>query len=85
MKSDVIRIKKNGKLIAFSGTWQYWLLGDILYYISVDGNSCGVWCGLSSLNAHLRKLYGLLGKKYFTEDEDAVIIDKEFLSHYCYA
>ena len=85
MTADIIKIKQNGKLIAFCNSWQYWLLENVLYSINVEGTVVCVWCGLNRLNAHLHRLWQVTGKKFFSESSDMVVIDKEFLSRYSYA
>lgn len=84
-RTEIYRIKKNGKVIALESSWQYWIDGDILYAISSDGLRYSIWCSFDRLNRHLHRLYQITGKKFFTEDTDMVIINKEFLSQFAYA
>ena len=85
MDKDIVRIKKNGKLLAFDKSWQYWLLNDIVYSVNVEGTHCCLWCATSRLNIHLHRLYQIMERKFFTENSAMCIIDKDFFSQYAYA
>lgn len=85
MQKDIIKIKKTGNLIAFIDGRQYWLNGNILYSIRSDGENFNVWCGIENLPQHLHRLYQITGKKYFTENKDMTIINKNFIKRFAYA
>ena len=84
-REQIYKIKKEGKLIAICGFWQYWLQGNIIYSIGADGISYSIWCGVDRLNRHLHRLYQITGRKYFTEHTDTLILDKDFISQFAYA
>lgn len=85
VNTEILNMKKNGKLIAISTGWQYWLVNDVLYAIRSDHKNYCFWCAVSRLNRHLHRLYQITGKKMFTEDKDVTIIDNSFLSQFDYA
>ena len=85
MNKEIVEIKKRGKLIAFNHCWQYWLYEGYLYSINVEGTVLCIWCGANRLGQHLHRLYQVTGHTFFTEDEEMMAIDKEFLSQFTYA
>lgn len=85
MNEEIVSIKKNGRLIALDQTWQYWLKDDILYSLRVDGMNYNIWCGIGRLNAHLHRLLQITGKRFFTENPDMVVIDKDFVGGFRFA
>ena len=85
MNEEMVKVKKNGKLIAFSEGWQYWLLDGVIYSIRSDGSSICFWCSVERLGAHLHRLFQVTKKKFFTENEDMTVIDRTFLSQLSYA
>ena len=83
-EKEIMEIKKSGNLIAVESSWQYWILNNVIYSISVSGTHYSIWCNVSDLNRHLHRLYQITGKKYFTGG-DMVIVDPEFLKKFSYA
>lgn len=85
MSKDIIRIKRSGKLVALSPGWQYWLMNDVLYSVSTSGTNFNIWCSVSRLNAHLHRLYQVIGHRFFTDDPAMQIVDRQFISQFSYA
>lgn len=85
MGKEIMNIKKNGKLVALDTCWSYWVLGDVLYSVSVTGDNYNIWCGLSRLNFHLHRLFQVTGKRFFTETPSMTVIDKNFISQFSFA
>ena len=83
--ADIRKIKKTGKLIAFIPGCQYWVYNDIVYSVNSDGQSFSVWCSVGDLDRHLRKIHEITESKYFTDNPDCMIVNKEFLSEYPFA
>ncbi len=83
MTREIVEVKKNGRLIAFGCSWQYWLYNHALYY--TDGVNIGIWCTENRLAQHLHRLYQLTGRRFFTEGEDMMIVDKNYLKKFEYA
>lgn len=91
IRDEMNNIKKNGKLLAFNSRresgWQYWEHNGIVYSINSDGDPdrASIWCSIKNLNCHLYYLYKVGGRKFFTEDEDIVIVDKNRMSEFEWA
>lgn len=85
MKNKIDDVKKNGRLIALSDYWQYWLYNGALFSVSVDGEVITLWCSESNLARHLQHLYGIKGHKFFSEGKDMTLVDKKYLAQYAYA
>lgn len=85
MTREIARIKQNGKLVAIAAGWQYWLVEDILYSVSTTGENYSIWCSLARLNYHLHRLFQITGHRFFTEDPDMLVVDKQFIAGFSYA
>lgn len=85
MNKDIIKIKKDGHLIAISKDRQYWLKDGTIYSAHVSGLYYDIWCIGSRLDYHLMRLYQIHGYKYFSGDPNKVIINTEFLRKHIYA
>lgn len=85
IEKEIYKFKKDGKLIAISHMWEYWLVDETLYAVRTDGTNYCFWCSVERLNRHLHRLYQITGKKMFTEDKDIFIVNNKFLSQFAYA
>ena len=85
-QADMVKVKRHGKLLAMDigAGWQYWEYNGALYSINSDGdpNRMSIWCSITRLPEHLRKLERIHGYKYFAENKDMVIIDKERIAQF---
>ena len=85
MKKDIMRIKKSGRLLAVAGNWQYWECNSVVYSVHVDGLHYDTWCSTDRLARHLHRLYQITGRRFFRDDPDARIINRDYFKNMPYA
>lgn len=84
-RRQLVEIKKRGHLVAFEHNgWQYWVFDGALYSVHSDGDPerVGIWCSLSRLAPHLARLHQVLGYRFFTENPDMSVVDRDFFAQF---
>ena len=84
-RETILKIKKKGKLIAIGECRSYWVMDGVMYSINTDGESYSIWCSEKEMNSHLHRLMQVIGRKFFSESDDIVIIDNDYIAQFPYA